>query len=430
MAGAEPDVEDQHEGAQAFALADVADLVVEQASGRTSDGDHHLAKSVGVEAEQAQHAAGRTADVRGDPGPAGVIPVGPATSGRDEECPDRGHGSGPCGGGRTTGSGCRPWRRPVLDAYAEPAERVAGHRVRRRPEWGQHPLLLLALFQEPPPGPERTQAHECDDGGAGSGSSCGHGRRQSSSGQRTVPAGSSAFRVSRAGSGGAATVRRMSDSPRSSAALATLGRLRGALPPETAFVGARLHAAIAVVVASVFVLVDQATKHWADTSLTRGRLVDVAGERFGLQLTYNDGGAWGFPAPSWFFLAVTVVVVVIVVRNLPHVTTGRASAAYGLLLAGAVGNALDRVFRTGDPEDPRFLFGHVVDFVAVELPSWLGPLGGSFPRFNVADIAISIGFVLLAWDLLREPDDAGDDDDAAAEVQDEPTPTALPVTIS
>ena len=67
-----------------------------------------------------------------------------------------------------------------------------------------------------------------------------------------------------------------------------------------------------------------------------------------------------------------------------------------------------------------------MDFVAVELPTWLGPLGGSFPRFNVADMAITVGFVLLAWDLLREPDDPEpepSEDTAGAE------PTALPVTI-
>lgn len=218
----------------------------------------------------------------------------------------------------------------------------------------------------------------------------------------------------------------MSTSPFASAR----NQLRSNLPADESFVGARLHVAVGLLVAAAVVLLDQATKHWAFVALDRGRLVDVLGDRVGWQLTFNDGGAWGFPAPSWFFLAVTVVVVVIVVRNLPEVPSVRPAVAYGLLLAGAVGNALDRVFRTGDPGDPRFLFGHVVDFIAVELPTWLGPLGGSFPRFNVADVAITFGFVLLAWDLLREGHDEDDDtdvddDEAAADE----APTALPVTI-
>lgn len=216
------------------------------------------------------------------------------------------------------------------------------------------------------------------------------------------------------------------------ATTARLSRVAAAL--ET-----RLFTVVGAVVAVAAILIDQATKHWADITLTRGRFVEVLGDRLGLQLTFNDGGAWGFPAPSWFFLVVTVVVVVIVVRNLPHATSGRGATAYGLLLAGAVGNALDRVFRLGDAEDPRFLFGHVVDFVAVELPRWLGPLGGAFPRFNVADVAITIGFVLLAWELLVTPEDedtgaAGsaasileDDDD---DEDDETVSTPLPVSVS
>lgn len=218
------------------------------------------------------------------------------------------------------------------------------------------------------------------------------------------------------------------------------GRLRRHLPALDVVVAAHLHVVVGAVVAFASVLVDQATKHWADVALTRGAYVPVLGDRFGWQLTFNDGGAWGFPAPSWFFLAVTVVVVVIVVRNLPLVTGGRGATAYGLLLSGAVGNALDRVFRTGDPGDPRFLFGHVVDFVAVELPTWLGPLGGAFPRFNVADVAITVGFVLLAWDLLREPHEpevdeaapeATDDEDDQDTGGDAPGPSAsLPVTVA
>lgn len=148
---------------------------------------------------------------------------------------------------------------------------------------------------------------------------------------------------------------------------------------------------------------DQLTKQLAERALTRGRMVDLLGPGWGLQLTYNDGGAFGLPAPTWFFLGVTVVVVVLVVRNLPQVTRPLPAIAYGALLAGALGNALDRVIRTGDPGDPRFLNGHVVDFIAVRLP-WLG----DWPRFNVADIAITVGFALLVTALwLEERRDEG-----------------------
>lgn len=160
---------------------------------------------------------------------------------------------------------------------------------------------------------------------------------------------------------------------------------------------------VGYVIAALAVILDQATKRIAEVVLDRGVEVPLLGSNIGWQLVYNDGGAYGINAPSWFFLVVTVVVTVIVVRNLPSAPTLRAATAYGLLLAGALGNAADRVFRAGDFGDPAFLHGHVIDFVA-----W-----GSFPRFNVADIAITIGFVLLLADLWlfdREPASAAGDD--------------------
>ncbi len=149
---------------------------------------------------------------------------------------------------------------------------------------------------------------------------------------------------------------------------------------------------LGLLTAAIAFLLDQSTKHVAETVLVRSRMVSWLGPKVGWQLTYNDGGAFGFPAPSVFFLVVTVVVTVIVVRNLPIVTRPSQAVAYGLLLAGAVGNATDRVLRTGDPGDARFLHGHVIDFVA-----W-----GSFPRFNVADVSITCGFALLLLTLWLE----------------------------
>lgn len=162
---------------------------------------------------------------------------------------------------------------------------------------------------------------------------------------------------------------------------------------------------VGLLIASVVVL-DQATKELAERTLSRGRMVDIVAQGWGFQLTYNDGGAWGFQAPWWFFLVVTVIVAVIVVRALPHVRSLGTGTAYALLMAGALGNAVDRVARVGDPGDPRYLHGHVVDFLAIRLPvidlPWIGQIGGPFPRFNLADVAITCGFLLLLVALWRE----------------------------
>ncbi len=148
-----------------------------------------------------------------------------------------------------------------------------------------------------------------------------------------------------------------------------------------------------LVTAGVLIL-DQATKHLALAHLTpAGREVDVPGPLV-FELVFNDGGAFGVDAPSWLFLIVTVVVIVLVARTLPKVRWPSHSVAYGLLLGGALGNAIDRVVRSGDPGDARFLNGHVVDFISSHrFPEWLGSY--QFPTFNVADVAITAGFIVL-----------------------------------
>ena len=146
---------------------------------------------------------------------------------------------------------------------------------------------------------------------------------------------------------------------------------------------------VGLTVAVVFVVLDQVTKVIAENVLHPGRFVPWLGSDVGWQLVYNPGGAFGLPAPSWIFLVVTVLVVVIVVRTLPRTASLWQAAAYGLLLAGALGNVIDRLVREGGPDAPAFGGGEVVDFVA-----W-----GSFPRFNVADSAITVGFALLVLTL-------------------------------
>lgn len=149
---------------------------------------------------------------------------------------------------------------------------------------------------------------------------------------------------------------------------------------------------VGLTVAAVFIVLDQVTKILAERLLEPGRFVPVLGDRIGWQLVYNPGGAFGLPAPAWIFLVVTVVVIVVVARILPRTTSSWQAAAYGLLLAGAVGNVIDRLLRDGGPGRPAIGGGEVVDFVA-----W-----GTFPRFNVADSAITVGFVLLVLTLWLE----------------------------
>lgn len=143
-----------------------------------------------------------------------------------------------------------------------------------------------------------------------------------------------------------------------------------------------------LLLAAIGVVLDQGTKIVAEELLQRGEFVPWLGSAVGWQLVYNPGAAFGLPAPPWVFLGVTAIVVVVVVRSLPRTDSMVQATAYGLLLSGAIGNLIDRVLR---PED-GFLTGEVIDFVA-----W-----GSFPRFNLADTWITVGFALLVIALWQE----------------------------
>jgi signal peptidase II len=149
---------------------------------------------------------------------------------------------------------------------------------------------------------------------------------------------------------------------------------------------------VGLLVAFGLIVLDQATKEVAERLLRPGEYVPLLSDGIGWQLVYNPGGAFGLPAPSWVFFLVTAIVVVIVARTLTSTTSMLQATAYGLLLSGALGNLVDRIFRPGDPDGFVLTDGFVVDFVA-----W-----GSFPRFNVADSAITVGFVLLVIALWRE----------------------------
>ncbi len=108
-----------------------------------------------------------------------------------------------------------------------------------------------------------------------------------------------------------------------------------------------------------------------------------------ITLMYNTGAAFSFLSDAsgwqrWLFVGLAIVVgagVVIWMRRLGGRSQALLCAALALILAGALGNVIDRL-----------RIGHVVDFIHAH---WNGAY---FPAFNVADSAISIGAALLLLD--------------------------------
>jgi len=153
---------------------------------------------------------------------------------------------------------------------------------------------------------------------------------------------------------------------------------------ETARTG-RVHVApITLAVAAFVVTLDQVTKWWAVSTLD-DRDIDIVWT-LRLNLSYNTGAAFG-SGQSWGPV-IAVVAMVIVVAMLVSLRRGNrraADIATGMIIGGAIGNIIDRLFRS-----PAWLRGGVVDFIDFQ---W-------FPIFNVADMGITIGgalLVLTSW---------------------------------
>jgi signal peptidase II len=141
----------------------------------------------------------------------------------------------------------------------------------------------------------------------------------------------------------------------------------------------------ALVIAVVVVIVDQLTKWWAVTHLDEHDLDVIGSLRF--HLAHNTGMA--FSKGTGLGPIIGVVALVVVVGLL--VSIGRESSplytpAVGLIVGGAISNVIDRLFRS-----PGWLRGGVVDFIDVQ---W-------WPIFNVADICVTVGGVLLLLTTLK-----------------------------
>lgn len=147
-----------------------------------------------------------------------------------------------------------------------------------------------------------------------------------------------------------------------------------------------LTAYAAVLAAALVVLVlDQVSKQVVSQSLRGGRVVDFLGGAVRLDFTSNTGAAFGLFKNAgllFVFIALAVTVAFVAYRRRLAALPMSARLASGMVLGGALGNALDRV-----------RLGYVVDFI--DLRWW--------PVFNLADSCIVIGACLLALHSLGGP---------------------------
>lgn len=133
------------------------------------------------------------------------------------------------------------------------------------------------------------------------------------------------------------------------------------------------------IITLVWLILDQASKYYVQTHMDLGQSIVVVPGLFHWTYILNHGAAFGILRDQRiFFLAIVVILLVCLAYKYKEIAKGPSylKLGTGLLLAGALGNAIDRFVQDG-----------VVDFF--DFLIW--------PIFNVADIGIVIGIFLVAY---------------------------------
>lgn len=133
-------------------------------------------------------------------------------------------------------------------------------------------------------------------------------------------------------------------------------------------------------VAVVWLVLDWVTKRWADSVEVGQLLSEGIPGVLDFRLVHNTGAAWGVLGGSTLALGIFALVFCTLLLIIAHLRRDKATVAemigYGLVLAGGIGNAIDRL-----------LGGYVVDFIETTFID--------FPVFNIADIGVTCGFAII-----------------------------------
>ena len=148
---------------------------------------------------------------------------------------------------------------------------------------------------------------------------------------------------------------------------------------------AHLDIFLSLSVVAAIVGLDRLSKVFFSHLLLLGESLPVIRNVIHMTLVHNTGIAFGlFKNQGIVFIIIPLIMIVLLIYNFYHYkySSEKLSRLYivavSLILAGAVGNLIDRIF-----------YGYVIDFI--DLRFW--------PVFNIADSAITIGAFLLLWRL-------------------------------
>jgi len=147
-----------------------------------------------------------------------------------------------------------------------------------------------------------------------------------------------------------------------------------------------------IFLAFLILLSDRVSKSAITDHFELGQPVAVIDGLFNITYVQNTGIAFGFfstlssPVKVLILsLVAGIAAIVVVIYSLRHdPRNSMLQVALAMILAGALGNLYDRI-----------LYGYVIDFLELHVRGYY------WPSFNIADTSISIGVILLAWEMFR-----------------------------
>lgn len=144
------------------------------------------------------------------------------------------------------------------------------------------------------------------------------------------------------------------------------------------------------IIVVLIIAADQVTKFAIVKNINMGETIEVIRDFFYITYIRNKGAAWSiFQNGRYYFIALTIIASVIIIYFLLKSKNRIFSLSLSFILGGAIGNLIDRI-----------AVGAVVDFLQFYFWSYM------FPVFNVADIFITVGTIILAIYLIfiyKEP---------------------------
>jgi len=140
---------------------------------------------------------------------------------------------------------------------------------------------------------------------------------------------------------------------------------------------------LAIIVTFLVVFVDRLSKLFFSDLLVYGESLPIIRNVLHMTMVHNTGIAFGFFKDQGItFIVIPIVAVVLLVFNIYYYRQNNEAlsriyiVAFSLILGGAIGNLIDRI-----------IYGHVIDFIDFRV----------WPVFNIADSAITIGAILIAY---------------------------------